>query len=646
MALDIGEAIGNRQHLIVEAGVGIGKSFAYIVPLLLFHKQFRRPLIIATSTITLQEQLVGDIQRISDILNYPIQIVVAKGQTHYICHKHVDELHDSSFQDYVMKEMSSGCLERKDFFERITNDQWNTICISNYGKKKCRNCSYYEKCHFTLLRKEMRRTKQIVVCNQDLLTVHFNKINHWENGLLPEQAPIIVVDEAHNLEEKVRVSLTGKYNQNGIIKITETAANSANKSGTDIDKSISVIRKSLAAFFEILSTQILQQIKDNEEQIDTGRFFFKKTDETTNLINEVAGLLIDLDETIQIHMRNNLSEQQEIAIDELSRLAEDFQALGDVEANIVWMEKNTERAASLELCICPRNIPEKIKQLYFNGGHIAILTSATLTNQKSGSCNDMYGYLVKNIGFPQTGNEGECGYLAEPKLSPFSYEEHAMIYYATDLPHPTKSRDDFIRKGSNRIIDLLKLSNGRALILFTSKNDMNAVYKCMKESNLEYTLLKAYDGSSQEKILSKFRTEQTSVLLGTGAYWEGINIVGESLTNVIIFRLPFPVPDPIIKSKCDMVQNPLLEVLTPEMVVKLNQGVGRLIRSENDVGIISIIDPRLAEEHNAPYKNVVWDSLLIKNRTNDLSVLSDFYQRVISGKNSPPLPKPLFSMSS
>jgi len=624
MALDIGDAIEKQNHLIVEAGVGIGKSFAYIVPLLLFHKQFKRPIIISTSTITLQEQLVDDINFISDKINYHIRIIVAKGQTHYVCQKRVNELQDSAFKEHILNEISCAHIEHKDFSGNITSEQWEKISIVNYGKKNCENCIYSQTCYFGLLRKEMKNTNQIVVCNHDLLTVHLHKSKWGNSGLLPVHTPIMVIDEAHNLEEKVRSSLTAKYTINKIMNIVETSAYATNKRGTSIDGNIASLRESLVKLYADFNDQVLQQINEKREQIDTGRFSIEKTPEIAGLIVTVTDLLHLLNDDIQIHLRNNINEQQDIAVEELFELSEVIQIVRNGTDSIIWLEKPSVQKGSLALCFCPEDIPSKIKQLYFSDSSISLLTSATLTNQRTGSCEDMYRYLVNNIGFPLKTHNGILGYLADPKLSPFSYDKNAMIYYATDLPHPRKEKADFLKKGSVRIVELLKLTNGRALVLFTSKADMDTVYEQLKSQNLPYNILISNQGASQESILSKFKAETTSVLLGTGSFWEGINIVGNSLTNVIIFRLPFPVPDPIITSKCARAKDPLLDVLTPEMIISLNQGIGRLIRSETDVGVISIIDPRLSDINKAPYVDVVWESLPIKNRTNDLSVLNDF----------------------
>ena len=132
-------------------------------------------------------------------------------------------------------------------------------------------------------------------------------------------------------------------------------------------------------------------------------------------------------------------------------------------------------------------------------------------------------------------------------------------------------------------------------------------------------------GSSQDKILQEFRENTNSVLLGTGAYWEGISIEGKSLSNVVIFRLPFPVPDPIIEYKASIAKDALMDVRVPEMIIKLKQGIGRLIRNFTDTGIVCIIDRRLRDDPPAKYHDIVWKSLPIKNKTNNLNELKEFY---------------------
>lgn len=179
------------------------------------------------------------------------------------------------------------------------------------------------------------------------------------------------------------------------------------------------------------------------------------------------------------------------------------------------------------------------------------------------------------------------------------------------------------------IIKLLNISNGKSLILFTAKTDMQAVYERLQEKKLPFKILMQKGNSKQAETLAKFRSDTNSVLLGTGSYWEGINIEGVSLSHVIIFKLPFPVREPIIDYKVQQSENGLMEIYVPEMIIKLKQGIGRLIRSESDKGIVSIIDSRVGEKSRAPYKQIIWDSLPIKSRTNKIEEIAAFYKQVV-----------------
>ena len=157
---------------------------------------------------------------------------------------------------------------------------------------------------------------------------------------------------------------------------------------------------------------------------------------------------------------------------------------------------------------------------------------------------------------------------------------------------------------------------------------MNEVYNRMKLLDISWKVLTQKDGSSQSDILEKFKMDTNSILLGTGAFWEGISIDGEALSCVVIFRLPFPVPDPIIEYKSSVAKNKMEDVLLPHMIIKLKQGIGRLIRKDTDKGIVAILDPRLGNKDGRGYKEAVLEALPIKNRTNKLEEIKTFYDFV------------------
>ena len=204
-----------------------------------------------------------------------------------------------------------------------------------------------------------------------------------------------------------------------------------------------------------------------------------------------------------------------------------------------------------------------------------------------------------------------------------------MLYCSDALCYPSlENREEYRRQSIDEIVKLLDVTKGKALILFTLKEDMEYVYRKLSNMHLPCKILIQNKTSSQAHQLEKFRTDTNSVLLGTGTYWEGINIEGESLSQVIIFKLPFPVPDPIIEYKMSMAKDKIRDVAVPEMIIKLKQGAGRLIRSSSDKGIVSIIDPRAGRKLCNFYRATILDTLCEKNETNDISKLKEFWDRI------------------
>ena len=201
-----------------------------------------------------------------------------------------------------------------------------------------------------------------------------------------------------------------------------------------------------------------------------------------------------------------------------------------------------------------------------------------------------------------------------------------MMYIANDLPPFRKdNRKEYIRAITDRISELCDITEGRTLVLFTAKEDMNQVFDILSSRENKWELYKQVEGSFQESVISQFR-ESKGVLLGAGIFWEGINIKGYDLSQVIVVRLPFPVPtDPVMEYKIGSSADHLNEVLLPEMIIKLRQGTGRLIRSERDKGIISILDPRLSIIKGRKYREEVLDSLPFKTITESLGELKPFW---------------------
>ena len=628
MAFEILDAIRGSYHIAVEAGVGIGKSYAYLVPLLLYNQKTKLPVVIATSTIALQEQLMGDIERISPMIGVHPEVLLAKGQTHYICQmRATDYFATPEGQPLArLKQLiDEGCQDRRTFPTPIPSNVWDKINVVRYSRRICFGCPFSDRCQYATLRDNMKYTNGIILCNQDLLTAHLFRINRSQDGLMNEEVQMVVIDEAHNLEDRVRSATTERHGQRQLINAINASIKSVRGEDREyvLEEADSAIR-AVRALFQILDQQVRQQIEESARDMKyADRFFFRQDNGAVELIRSVSGQLQALSSSIQVfgskdHHRGTASS----AADDLDAAAQSFKELvANYHKQLIWLER---RGTAAELVFCPKNTRDILSQLYFRSKIRTILTSATLTSATDGELEDQYAYFLHNTGFPIDRN----GVLSEPKPSPYPYDEHAMIYFCDDLPHPTREHDSFIEEGVERLVQILNISCGKALVLFTSKTDMEEVYAALQNRDLPFHILVQQSGSSQERVLQAFREDTNSVLLGTGAYWEGISIEGKSLSNLVIFRLPFPVPDPIIEYKASIAKDPLMDVRVPEMIIKLKQGIGRLIRNYTDTGIVSIIDSRLRDTHPERYHDITWNSLPIHRRTTDIQEAARFYHEV------------------
>lgn len=627
MSFEIVDAMKKQQHILVEAGVGIGKTFAYIVPLLYYHKRYKKPIVIATSTIALQEQLAADIKVIEDIIEYHPNIVLAKGQNHFLCKYRCDEYFLCKKDETVRKmyeEINRGGCQKSDWDFYISDNIWSQISVKEFNPVFCRqNCVHKDYCFYYGLRQELLCTNGIIICNQDLLTINLKKRCSYSKEIITDRFQFVVIDEAHNLESKVRNSYTMEVNYISLQRTVEQARKIASGLGNTIDRKIKEYYKYLDRVFDDLSLQIKNQnelAKKDDREIE--RYYVDRNIPALQGIKDCIHdifLEVSMQFGVDDSYRNKDYDAELEALELQENLWESMLKMDS--ADIFWMNVKDKGKKGIFLSSCPKDVNKRTELLFFSDPNFTtILTSATITSGIGDNYEDGYKYFISNINFPI-----ERGFIAEPKFSPFNYDEHAMIYYTEDMPHPSYERKMFIEKGIEEIVRLLELSEGKALILFTAKSDMMEVYEGLK-NRVSYKILLQNQTASQSDVIAEFKEDINSVLLGTGSYWEGISVEGLALSNLIIFRLPFPVPEPIIDYKVSICADGFMEVLVPEMIIKLKQGIGRLIRNEKDWGIVSIIDSRVGENSNAKYKQLIWDALPIKNRTSNFESIKRFYE--------------------
>ena len=452
-----------------------------------------------------------------------------------------------------------------------------------------------------------------------MLTTDLRLKREMKDGLFTEELSLIVVDEAHNLEDKVRSSYTDMLTRKQLVNTLKSCYLSIKKIPPNLAKNIDGVFSDIDKIFRIIDKQIKYQIQQAQKQHqDADRFKINIPIDLLQNVYKIAEAVMIAHAVSIRKTGGKINSDMEIILDF-------FKAWQDEKNYIVWAEE----AKNPIIYLCPTNVNEKINELFF-GDRVklrknfhTIFTSATLTNLANEDLTKAYSYFMQNTMFPINDS-----ILSEVKYSPFAYDKHAKLFYTDDITSPSKDRGKFIDESIDLVKKILDISQGKALILFTSKADMNAVYTRLKALNLNYTLIKQNEISSQQQLIYKFKQDVNSVLLGTGVFWEGISIEGIALSNLIIYKLPFPLPEPIINEKCKRSKNPLEEVLVPEMIIKLKQGVGRLIRNKTDKGIVSIIDSRLGDKSKASYKEKVWQALPIKQRTNSLKELQSFYDNL------------------
>ena len=605
MAEEISRAMIQKVPLAVEAEVGIGKSFAYLVPALIQYQKDRRQIVIATSTIALQEQLFRDAHAVRRMLKLDAEIILAKGMKNYACMKKVQIRHKKHPKDAYLSQLwnsvSCGRQDKSQIGLNISDEEWEKTAVSHFGNRYCQQCDCSSRCVYAQMRSGLASRNDIVICNQNMLVAHLTK-KQAGKGIFNAGMSVLIVDEAHNLESRFRETFTQSYDKGELVRaVKEQGFQSKNKEIQNLTKkTVSLISE----LFRIFKDQIREQ-KENPEN-DTEIFYLRRTPEIHEILAKIK--------------RNLTLIETEHELSEIYYFLREV--YHDSRKSVVWLEYENE----IRLCVCKSDIRKEISEMLYPPGKCTVLTSATISDRQTGTAYEKCRYYLESIGFPKTGQ------VSEPKKSPFDYDNHSILYCSAVLPYPTQETRKVYRKTSvSEIVRLLKITDGKTLILFTAKSDMEYVYKKLSNMKLPYRILMQSKSSSQSHRLEKFRNDINSVILGTGAYWEGINIEGKSLSQVIIYKLPFPVPNPILDSRMAVSKNPVAEIAVPEMLIKLRQGVGRLIRSATDKGIVSILDPRISSQSNVRYRQTVLNALSMKNKTENIEEIQDFWDTITSG---------------
>lgn len=611
------ETLENKKHIFIEAPTGIGKSFAYLVPSIYFAKKNNKKVIVSTYTINLQEQLLNkDIPFLQKVLPVEFKAGILKGRNNYLCPKRLARAMESSNTLFETEEQLN--LEmlyrwsretkdgtRSDLNFTVNENVWNSVC-SERGICTLKTCgSENTKCFYQRAKKELADSDVIIV-NHHLFFTLFDGISEEREGYLYNN-DFIIFDEAHTIEqvatdhispsisrEKLKYHLIRLYNQNKKKGFLLTLPS------LHIQMKIQNLLDLNQQFFYTLRRQMFDE-KENRQNKLTARVYEKNI--TENILKpELDSILNDLRALRPVckddAQENELNEFI-TRFSEFNYVLDDFinQKKNDKDEDFVyWTElSSTKPDSNVSICSSPVDISEFFRENIFRDNNTSVLTSATLT------INSNFDYFRKRLGAEK---------LNEVKLeSPFDFYRQVKILIPKNIPEPgrenTELYSDILKKW---ISHFTLMTSGKALILFTNGTLLRKIGKELEEEfrSHEIELLLQTPGVSRNMLLDKFKSDINSVLFGLDSFWMGVDVPGEALSNLIITRLPFQVPDhPVVQAKMEYIEkrggNSFYEYSLPEAILKFRQGIGRLIRHRNDQGIIAILDNRIITKSYGKY---------------------------------------------
>lgn len=611
MADAVASALTSQQHLIVEAPTGVGKTLAYLVPSLLYAIEEQRKAIISTHTKTLQEQLRShDLPLARSLIGGDAKAVVLKGRRNYLCTTRLAYALASSARLFTSEQVTE--LDRINDWAGRTEDgdvenlgftphpaTWDMVCSE---KEVCNAARCGARCFFQRAKERARRA-HLVVLNHALF---FTLAALQEAGdRFIFENDFVVFDEAHTLESVAGAGLGRRVTRQEVLATLRKLYNPATKKGLIARASKSLkalcteVEKTSGEFFDSLERVLVNtstQRGDPSPRITRVRTPHVVTDTITGELEQ-----LQLSITHAAADAATEAEQQELAATirslwEITLLTREFLLQSD-ERLTYWLEAIDTRGKNIALCASPSNIAETLGPELFRADTSVIMTSATL------SVNGSLNYFMNRMG----ARDAQAMILG----TPFDHERQMRILIAGDMPEPELPA--YHAALPVWIVRSIMHSRGRALVLFTNSATMNAVASAVRERLEDEGILLLVQGGEHQRhaLLQEFRHDVHSVLFGLESFWMGVDVPGEALEHVIITRLPFALPThPLIEARMDAITqsggNAFLDYILPEAILKLRQGVGRLIRTSTDHGTITILDSRILRR---PYGRTFLSSL-------------------------------------
>ena len=623
MASLVSQAITQHVPAIIEAATGTGKSLAYLVPVV----RSGQVAIISTANKALQEQLFyKDIPFVQKYIK-PFGAALVKGMNNYICIDRV-ETERTGMQYFTKNREFQRLVDLINDPDATFNGDIETLGFQLPGDIRSKvatdsdqcawsKCSYFSECYVREMR-ERAQQAQVIVVNHTLLL-----LDAAMNGFLLPERDVIILDEAHHLEEEATRSFTIAINP---IQVQTLLAQRMLKDHSQASLQDEVMRQSLTMWMRL------------EQVANPGAKGRANLEEPFEEGLQLATALSDLADSLRKQRPKEMPEKEGQLYDKLLKrtqnLSENIRTVCSVAQTdkfvyyVERMEGSASRGFVLQASAAPLDVTEWLKERLFNKCNV-ICTSATLAT------------VGQNPTRPEEKGPNFSYFRQRTGLSPlersdvlervlpltFDYESNALLYLPRDLPAPTfgPGSEEYMLAIAREMYKLVKISRGRAFLLFSSKRMLDRAYELMSP-HLPYPLLKQGDMTRLE-LTRRFRQEEGAVLFGLKSFWEGVDIAGDALSLVVIDKLPFDPPDdPVHEARVEQMkarkENWFGNYVLPQAVLRLKQGLGRLLRTRDDRGVMAILDTRL---HTKGYGRTVLNALPPARRTSSLRDVDRFF---------------------
>ena len=644
MAKNIQKAINDNRKIIVEAGTGTGKTLAYLIPAIKWAIANRKKVIIATNTINLQEQLLlKDIPLAKSVIKDEFTYALVKGRSNYLCKRLFTEL--SLGKNIDIETFSMEAREQIEYILKWGNktktgdkaelpfevypDVWELVQSTTelcLGKK----CPFRKEC-FHMKTRMKKMEADILISNHHVFFSDLNvraETDFDSEYLILPRYDMVIFDEAHNIESVARSYFSVEVSKISFTRLLNRIYQKKNKKKkeksalTRVEETIDEkylektgdyleLLKTLKSEISILQTigdeyfdEIRKMFETNTEapiRKSLNNFEMTKSNFLENLRTKKEFFQAKLGDFLNLMMAfNNVIDEEKDKNPEVTnfnnhlkiykKYIDSFKFINNFSYDdyVYWLDINSKRT-NVMLTATPLNIAQKLSSVLFENLNRLVFASATIM------ANGNFEYFKKSLGL----DEEEC--IECFIESPFDYENQMSVYIPADI-QDSENLNAFVTDASKFILDILKKTKGKAFILFTSYTMLNQIYYSivnkLKNSNFEIFL---HGEKPRSQLIKEFKEAKNPVLFGTTSFWEGVDVQGENLSNVIITKLPFLVPtDPIVSAISKKIEeeggNSFSDFQLPEAIIKFKQGVGRLIRKKTDRGNVFILDSRVIKK--------------------------------------------------